>query len=66
VVQADLADPLTAGLLSLRVHGAHAFALFYGPGHQQYIVPMNREAGAWRPTQLTPIAYPPGAASGSP
>lgn len=60
---ADLSDPLTGRLLSLRIHGANAFALFYGPGHQQYMVPMNREGGAWRPTQATPIAYPPGAAT---
>jgi hypothetical protein len=57
----NLSDPLTGKLLSLRVHGANAFALFYGPGHQQYMVPMNREAGEWRPTQSAPIAYPPGA-----
>ncbi len=55
------ANPLTGHLLSLRVHGANAFALFYGPGHQQYMVPMNREGGGWRPTQAAPIAYPPGA-----
>ena len=58
---ADLSDPLTGHLLSLRVHGANAFALFYGPGHRQYIVPMNREGGAWRLTQTAPIGYPPGA-----
>jgi hypothetical protein len=58
---ADLSDPLTGPLLSLRVHGASAFALFYGPHHQQYIVPMAREGNAWRPTQTAPIAYPPGA-----
>jgi hypothetical protein len=58
---ADLTDPLTGRLLSLRVHGANAFALFYGPGHQQYMVPMNLENGQWRPTQAAAIAYPPGA-----
>jgi hypothetical protein len=55
------ANPLTGPLVSLRVHGVNAFALFYGPGHQQYMVPMNREGGEWRPTQAAPIAYPPGA-----
>jgi hypothetical protein len=59
--EADLSDPLTGPLISLRVHGDNAFALFYGPHHQQYIVPMNREAGAWRLTQTAAIAYPPGA-----
>jgi hypothetical protein len=63
---ADLSDPLTGPLLSLRVHGANAFALFYGPHHQQYMVPMNREAGEWRPTQASPIAYPPGAPTTTP
>jgi hypothetical protein len=57
----DLSDPLVGPLLSLRVKGANAFALFYGPAHQQYMVPMNREAGEWRPTQSAPIAYPPAA-----
>jgi hypothetical protein len=56
------ANPLRGALLAFRVKGQNAFALFYGPpGHQAYIVPMNREAGAWRPTQATAIPYPPGA-----
>jgi hypothetical protein len=58
--EVDLSDPLTGHLLSLRVHGDNAFALFYGPGHQQYMVPMNLEGGQWRPTQAAPIPYPPG------
>jgi hypothetical protein len=58
---ADLSDPLTGSLVALRVQGANAFALFYGPNHQQYMVPMNREAGEWKPTQAAAIAYPPGA-----
>jgi hypothetical protein len=56
------ANPLRGALVAFRTQGAHAFALFYGPlGHQQYMVPMNREDGAWRPTQPAPIAYPPAA-----
>jgi hypothetical protein len=58
--EAGLGDPLAAGLLSLRVQGRHAFALFYGPGQRQYMVPMNLEDRRWRPTQAAPIAYPPG------
>jgi hypothetical protein len=61
--EADLGDPLIAGLLSLRVRGQNAFALFYGPDHQQYFVPLLREGETWRPTQPTPLEYPP-AASG--
>jgi hypothetical protein len=57
----DLSDPLTGRLLSLRVKGIHAFALFYGPGRRQYMVPMNLEDGRWRPTQAAAIPYPPGA-----
>lgn len=56
------ANPLQGALLAFRVHGPSAFALFTGPpSQQQYIVPMSREGGAWRPTQAAPIAYPPGA-----
>jgi hypothetical protein len=58
---ADLTDPLTGRLISLRVHGDNAFALFYGPGRRQYVVPMNLEHGRWRPTQAAPVSYPPGA-----
>jgi hypothetical protein len=54
------ANPLQGSLLALRVKGANAFALFQGPPtHQDYIVPMRREGGAWRPTQTAVIAYPP-------
>jgi hypothetical protein len=59
------ANPLQGSLLAFRIHGANAFALFFGPrGHQRYMVPMNRESGAWRPTQAAPIAYPPGQQAG--
>jgi hypothetical protein len=59
--ESDLGDPLIRSLLSLRVHGDNAFALFYGPGQQQYFVPLLREGGEWRPTQPTPLEYPPAA-----
>jgi hypothetical protein len=52
--------PLRRALLSLRVHGSHAFALFIAPGARQYMLPMFREAGLWKMTQPAPIAYPPG------
>ncbi len=52
------ASPLTQGLLSLRVRGSNAFALFYGPKGQKYAMPMASEGGAWKVTQLAPIAYP--------
>jgi hypothetical protein len=52
------ADPLSGPVLSLRVKGASAFALFNDPHNQQYVMPMTLEGGAWKVTQLAPIAYP--------
>jgi hypothetical protein len=56
------ANPLRGGLVSLRVKGTRAFALFYGPHNQRYDMPMAREGGAWKVTQLAPFAYPPSSA----
>lgn len=56
-------NPLAHGLVALRLQGRRAFALFYGPDRQQYVMPMALEAGAWRVTQLAPIAYPLGSES---
>jgi hypothetical protein len=57
------AIPLTGALVSLRVKGRSGFALFYGPRGkaEKYVMPMAREGGAWRVTQLAPIRYPLGA-----
>ena len=52
------ANPLSGPLLSLRIKGTSAFALFYGPSQQKYVMPMAREKGDWKVTQLAPIAYP--------
>jgi hypothetical protein len=52
------ADPLTHVLTSLRVESPHAFALFYGPGKQQYLMPMEEEGSAWKVTQIAPLAWP--------
>jgi hypothetical protein len=54
-------DPLSA----LRVKGDKAFALFYGPRRQKYMMPMVSEGGAWKVNQLEPIPYPPGAPAAS-
>jgi hypothetical protein len=59
------ADPLIHGLASLRVESPHAFALFYGPGSQQYMMPLEDEGGAWKVTQIAPVAWPIGAPSQS-
>jgi hypothetical protein len=60
------ADPLGDGLLALRVKGPTGFALFYGPAgaSEKYMLPIRREAGAWKLTQLEALAYPPGGQSG--
>lgn len=52
------ADTLIGGLASLRVKAPSAFALYYGPHSQKYVMSMRSEGGAWRVTQLAPIAYP--------
>jgi hypothetical protein len=52
------ANPLSGPLLSLRAEGQSGFALFYGPEKQKYVMPMASEGGAWKVTQLAPIAYP--------
>lgn len=56
------ANPLAAGLSALRVKSPHAFALFYGPHEQRYMMPMEEEGGAWKVTQLEPVAWPLGSA----
>lgn len=61
---AQRANPLTSGLAVLRVKGNKAFALFYGPHNQKYMMPMVREGGAWKVNQLDPIPYPIGAPAG--
>jgi hypothetical protein len=57
-------SPLTGGLAALRVEGDKAFALFYGPHEQQYMMPMVSEGAAWKVNQLEPIPWPIGAPSG--
>jgi hypothetical protein len=63
---ASLADPLTHGLLSLRVKGTSAFALWVGPRGQKYAMPMAREGGAWAVAQIAPLPYPPGSGTEGP
>jgi hypothetical protein len=61
---AERADPLTQGLTALRVESPHAFALFYGPGSRQYMMPLEEEGGAWKVTQIAPLPWPLGSSSG--
>jgi hypothetical protein len=51
-------SPLKSGLVAFRVDGENAFALFYGPGDQQYMMPMVSEGGAWMVNQIAPIPWP--------
>lgn len=58
----ERADPLVHGLTALRVESPHAFALFYGAGGQQYMMPMEEEGeGAWEVNQIAPVPWPIGA-----
>jgi hypothetical protein len=54
----SLANPLRGGLAAFRVKGEKAFALFYGPRRQQYVMPMVLEAGQWKITQIAPVPWP--------
>lgn len=45
---------------ALRLKRNSGFALFVGPHHQKYVMPMRREGGTWKVDQLAPIPYPPG------
>jgi hypothetical protein len=44
--------------VALRVKGKSAFVLFDGPKASKYVMPMLSEAGAWKVSQLAPLAYP--------
>jgi hypothetical protein len=57
----DRRSPLVGGLAAFRVEGDKAFALFYGPHEQQYMMPMVSEGGIWKANQLEPIPWPLGA-----
>lgn len=54
------ANPLVGTLSAFRVESPHGFALFYGPREQQYMMPLEEEAGAWKVTQIEPVTWPVG------
>jgi hypothetical protein len=62
----ERANPLAHGLTALRVESPHAFALFYGPGSQRYMMPMEDKGDAWKVTQMAAVTYPLGVPAGSP
>jgi hypothetical protein len=55
---AERADPMAGGVTALRVENPHAFALFYGSGNQQYMMPLETESGGWKVTQIAPVEWP--------
>ena len=61
--EAERLDTLTNGVAALRIKGKTAFALFYGPNAEKYVMPMQNEDGAWKMTQIAPLHYPLGASA---
>ncbi len=59
-------DTLTNGLAALRIEAKTAFALFYGPKVEKYVMPMQNEDAAWKMTQIAPLPYPLGAPTTAP
>ncbi len=57
----ERANVFVGPLVAFRLKGGRGFALFYGPGRQQFMMPMTREDGKWKVSQSIPVAYPVGA-----
>jgi hypothetical protein len=55
---AERVDTLTHGVAALRIKEKTAFALFYGPNAEKYVMPMENKEGAWKMTQVAPLHYP--------
>jgi hypothetical protein len=60
---AERTDPMVGGITSLRVEVPHAFALFYGAGMQQYMMPLEAEGG-WKVALIAPVPWPVGTSPG--
>jgi hypothetical protein len=54
------ANPLHGPIAALRSKGASGFVLFYGPAGaaDKYVMPVLREAGEWKVSQLEAVPYP--------
>jgi hypothetical protein len=63
---ASRADTLVSGVAALRIDGASAFALWHGPGHTKFVMPMRNEGGVWKVTHVEPLPYPLGSAAAAP
>ncbi len=60
------AETLTGGVVALRIKGDSAFALYHGSHNSKYVMPMVNEGGAWKMSQLAPLAYPLGTSAATP
>jgi hypothetical protein len=60
------AETLTGGVAALRIKGDSAFALYHGSHNSKYVMPMVNEGGAWKISQLAPLAYPLGTSAATP
>ena len=52
------ANPMTAGIASLRFEGNRGFALFHGAGDVNFFVPMIKEDGKWKVGAIAPTEIP--------
>ena len=59
-------ETLAGAPAALRVGGKSAFALYYGRDKSKYVMPMVKEGGVWKVSQLAPLSYPLGASGGAP
>ncbi|HVC08284.1 MAG TPA: hypothetical protein VND98_11975 [Solirubrobacterales bacterium] len=59
--QDGINSPFSGKLAAFRVEWEKAFARFYGPHRQQYMIPIVSEGGQWKINQVAPVAYPIGA-----
>ena len=58
IPRSSRANPVTAGVASLRVEGDRGFALFHGPKGADIFVPMVEEDGEWKVGSLAPSEFP--------
>lgn len=56
--KASRENPMPEPLAALRVNGNQAFAFFHGTGSRDYVIPMEKVAGAWKVAALSPQEAP--------
>lgn len=50
-------NPMAGGIVSFRVDGDRAFALFKGEDGKGYFIPMARDGGEWKVASLAPVPF---------